>query len=70
MVVLFIPFDPRRACGPNFQSTIMSARTSHLPLRKFLRAFARHARSLFRKAGERAVVFDLEKGKFGLDNDS
>ncbi len=69
MVVLLILSAVAALAAPSFSRTIHSARlrASASDVRA---AFAR-ARSLAVAGGrERAVVFDLEKGEYGLDNDA
>jgi general secretion pathway protein H len=69
VVVLFILSLLAALAAPSFSRTLLSAR---------LRASASDVRGTFAKARslavaggrERAVVFDLEKGEFGLDNDA
>jgi len=69
IVVLFILSLLAALAAPSFSRTIVSAR---------LRASAAEVRSTFARARsqavagatERAVVFDLEKGVYGLDNEA
>jgi prepilin-type N-terminal cleavage/methylation domain-containing protein len=69
MVVLFILSVLAALAAPSFSRTLVSAR---------LRASASDVRATFARARslavaggrERAVVFDLEKGEYGLDNDA
>jgi type II secretory pathway pseudopilin PulG len=69
MVVLFILSILAALAAPSFNRTILSAR--HKSSASEVRAAFARARSFAVSEGrERAVVFDLEKGKFGLDNDS
>lgn len=68
MVVLFILSALAALAAPSFSRTLASAR---------LRASASDVRATFGRARslavaggrERAVIFDLEKGEYGLDND-
>jgi len=69
IVVLFILSVIAALAAPSFSRTIVSAR---------LRASASEVRSTLARArtlaiagaAERAVVFDLEKGEYGLDNEA
>ena len=69
MVVLFILSILAALAAPSFSRTIVSAR---------LRASAAEVRATFARARslavagarERSVVFDLEKGEYGLDNEA
>lgn len=69
MVVLFILSLLTALVAPSFSRTLLSARLRTSAAE--VRATLARARSLAAADGRaRAAVFDLEEGKFGLDNDT
>ena len=69
MVVLFILSLLAALAAPSFSRTIVSARLRASAAE--VRATLARARTLAVAGGtERAVVFDLEKGEYGIDNET